>query len=86
MTLDPEKRAKYLQFIESIRPEAKDLVRELLDDKMKTTKDNYGKLMAILSGKTFPSKLVAQLFLAAMVKEGYPKDTANTVNDLIFGK
>jgi len=65
--------------VEALRPEAKLVVAELMNDPYKTTKDNYGKAMAYLTalGKYGP------LLLAAMVKEGYPKITADQLKQLM---
>ncbi len=59
--------------VDVVRPEAREFVA-ILSKGIKTTKDNYGRVLALLSkleGETAP------LFLIAMVREGYPADTAD---------
>lgn len=68
------------QLIESLRPEAKEFVEKIMKDPIKTTKDNYGKVLAFVSGL---GRNNAMYFLAAMVREGYPKTTAMQISQLI---
>jgi hypothetical protein len=66
--------------IEKIRPVAKELIAEI-EKTPATTKDHYGEVMGFLSN--LGSKKIGQLFLAAMVREGYPKDTASQLTTLM---
>ena len=66
--------------IDSLRPEAKEFVESIMKDKFKTTKDNYGKVLAFVSPL---GKNGAMYFLAAMVREGYPKDTAVQISQML---
>ena len=69
-----EQKEKYLKAIEAVRPEAKEFVDAILNEHLQTTKDNYGKVMAFLSDL---KPVLAQIFLLAMEREGYPHETAN---------
>jgi hypothetical protein len=71
--------------IEDLRPEAREYVKSIMGDKFKTTKDNYGKVMGFLSSlsEKAGTKTAAILFLAAMVREGYPKDTASQLGNIM---
>ena len=80
MTIDPVKLEKA---IESLRPEAKEFV-DSLKTKTQTTKNHYGNVMAFLS--QFPNPLVQQIFLEAMVREGYDKYTANQIASIMAWK
>lgn len=57
-----------------IRPEARELVDACLADK--TTQNGYGSLLSALSN--FDNNM-KKLLLIAMVQEGYPKHTAESV-------
>ena len=76
MNMTPEKKEKMLKAIESLRPEAREFL-DSLKTEPKTTKDHYGRVMSFLSN--LDSKLMGQLFLVALTKEGYPKDTASQI-------
>jgi hypothetical protein len=75
-----ERKKKYEEVVEALRPDAKEFVDQMLKDPMKTTKNNYGKVMSFLSQLKPP---MGQLFLMAMVKEGYPKITADQLKQLM---
>ena len=76
MTVE-EQKVKIADAVQSLRPEAKEFLESLKKDRIKTTKDNYGPVMAFLSN--FKQPVLAQIFLAAMIYEGYPKDTAGAI-------
>ena len=65
--------------IDSIRPEIKELLEMAKQDL--TTKDGYGVLVSFLS--QFKDKLQAQIFLLGCIREGYPRDTANQVQQIL---
>lgn len=67
------------QVIDSIRPEIKELLEMAKQDL--TTKDGYGVLVSFLS--QFKDKLQAQIFLLGCIREGYPRDTANQVQQIL---
>ena len=60
--------------VDMVRPEAKEFVTAIDLDRMKTTQDGYGRVMAMLS--RLDGEMGA-LFLIAMVGEGYPLITAD---------
>jgi hypothetical protein len=55
-------------------PEAAEFTKMMLDDPIKTTKDNYGRVMSFLSMMPEPEMKLA--FIAAMADAGYPAATA----------
>lgn len=63
-----------------IRPEAKELVDVCMADNL--TKHGYGKLLTALT--KFEDNNMKKLLLIAMVEEGYPSETAQSVAR-IFG-
>jgi hypothetical protein len=69
--------------LDTIRPEAKEYVASLDAIKIKTTKDNYGPVLAFLTKLKNESGELAPLFLIAMVGEGYPLETAKQLNTLL---
>ena len=79
--MTPDQKIMFDKAVESVRPEAKEFVDILLKDPMKTTKDNYGKAMAFLS--RIENKTTQKVFILAMVKEGYPVDTAIQLTSLM---
>ena len=81
--MKPELKEKYLRAIEAIRPEAREFVDSVMNEPLKTTENNYGKVMAFLS--TFDNPNLAKLFLVAMTKEGYPKTTADQISQILWG-
>jgi hypothetical protein len=66
--------------VDSLRPEAKEFVEKIMNDKLKTTKDNYGRVLAFLSSF---NKAESMFFLAAMIREGYPKETAIQISQML---
>lgn len=81
--MKPDQREKYLKAIEAIRPEAKEFVDAMINEPIKTTENNYGKVMSFLS--TFDNPNLAKLFLVAMVREGYPQTTADQISQILWG-
>ena len=81
--MKPEQKEKYLKAIEAVRPEAKEFVDAIMNEPIKTTENNYGKVMAFLS--TLDNQNIAKLFLVAMVREGYPQTTADQISQLLWG-
>ncbi len=81
MALTCEQRERFEAIVEKLRPEAKEFVSQMLNDPQKTTKDNYGKVMGLLSG--FKDGRMGFLFLMAMEREGYPKSTANQLRQIM---
>ena len=79
--LTPEEKQKLLNAIELLRAVAKALVQLVMSEPLET-KDNYAKVLAFMSGME-ASKLKQQLFLLAMIKEGYPKDTAMEIANIL---
>ena len=75
-----ERKKKFEEVVELLRPDAKEFVQEMLKDRMKTTQNNYGKVMSFVSQLKPP---MGQLFLMAMVKEGYPKITADQIKQIM---
>lgn len=65
---------------EIVQPEAKELCNSLLGDKLATTKDNYGRLMAFIGNL---DKLTQAIMLEAVIREGYPRDTGYQVADIL---
>jgi len=80
MTITAEQQAKIDNAVETLRPEARELLNSF-KGQIKTTKDNYGNVMSFLSH--INSKTVQILFLRALVKEGYPAGTASQVASLM---
>lgn len=70
--------------LDTIRPEAAEYVKSLDAISIKTTKDNYGTVLAFLTKLKDDAGEMAPLFLIAMVGEGYPLATAQQLNTL-FG-
>lgn len=62
-----------------MRPEAIEYLAAL-DKGIKTTQDNYGRVMAFLSKL---DGIGGPLFLTALVAEGYPASTANQLVSLM---
>ena len=58
--------------VDYLQPEAEEYVGMIKDEPIPLTKDNYGKVMAFLSGLGE----AGWIFLIAMVRAGYPADTA----------
>lgn len=79
--MTPEQKVVMDKFIDALRPEAKELVDSVLSATMITTKDNYGAVMSFL-GK-LDNQITQKVFLWAMVKEGYPADTAIQIASLM---
>jgi hypothetical protein len=61
-----------------LEPEAKEIIALVM--KSQSTKDGYGRVMQILDG--FP-KGAQRLILAAMVRYGYPEDTAMQIGEIM---
>jgi len=78
-----EQRERFTKIVDLLRPDAKEHVKELMADPYKTTKDNYAKVMALVSALEKDNKGTGQLFLVAMVKEGYPKQTADQIRSIL---
>jgi hypothetical protein len=76
-----EQKERFEKAVEMLRPDAKEFTETMLNDPIKTTQNNYGRVMAFLSGIKSPA--MAQLFLIAMVREGYPKQTADTLRQIM---
>jgi len=75
-----ERKKKFEEVVELLRPDAKEFVMNVMGNQVKTTKDNYGHVMGFL-GQLKPP--MGQLFLMAMVKEGYPKNTADQIKQIM---
>lgn len=75
-----ERKKKFEEVVELLRPDAKEFVMNVMGNQVKTTKDNYGHVMGFLSQLKPP---MGQLFLMAMVKEGYPKNTADQIKQIM---
>jgi hypothetical protein len=85
MTMASEALAQIDKALDTIRQEAKEYVTSLDEIKIKTTKDNYGPVLAFLTKlKDDADADMAKLFLIAMVGAGYPLETASQLNTL-FG-
>lgn len=93
MAMTPEQKARFNQIIDSFAPEAREFVQSL-KGKPATTKDNYGTVMSFLQstfklGEETPdskkNKILAVLFLHAMVKAGYNSQTASQICQILFG-
>jgi len=65
--------------VDSMRPEAIEYLAAL-DKGIKTTQDNYGRVMAFLSKL---DGIGGPLFLTALVAEGYPVVTAHQLVSLM---
>lgn len=75
VTITDEQLGQIDAAVDVILPEAQEYVDRILRDPIKTTKDNYGKVLAFLTG--FPSgSETGALFLIALVRAGYPRRTA----------
>jgi hypothetical protein len=83
MALTPEQKERYLKIVEALRPEAKEFTDQMMKDPIKTTKDNYGKVMAFISKLEEDKKGFGMLFLIAMQKEGYPAGTAGQIRQIM---
>jgi hypothetical protein len=75
-----QKIEKLKQIKEQLRPDVKEFVQQVMNEPIKTTKDNYGTVMSFIS--SFP-KAMQKLFLSMMVEEGYPAITASQVADIM---
>jgi hypothetical protein len=75
-----ERKEAFEKVVEMLREDAKVFTSQMLKDPMKTTQNNYGKVMGFLSQLKPP---MGQLFLMAMVKEGYPKITADQIKQIM---
>lgn len=84
MTMSPEALTQIDNALDTIRPEAKEYVTSLDEISIKTTKDNYGVVLAFLTKLKDDAGEMAPLFLIAMVGEGYPLETADQLATL-FG-
>lgn len=78
-----EKKDKFEQAVILITPEAKEFVNSIMRDPIKTTKDNYGKAMSMLTSLEKTSKFVAQAFLIAMHRSGYPTQTVRQLKQIM---
>ena len=58
-------------------PEAVEFTKMMLDDPIKATQDNYGRVMSFLSRMPEPEMKLA--FIAAMADAGYPAATAAAI-------
>ena len=69
--------AENYEFVARLRvamaPEAQEFLEVLNNDKMPTTQDNYGRVMAFLG--RMPEKDMQEAFLGALVDAGYPAVT-----------
>jgi hypothetical protein len=74
--MDASMKEKIDKAVAHVMPEAKELVERLTSDPMKTTKDNYGRLMSFLSRLGENDKLLQWLMLEAVTRCGYPLQTA----------
>lgn len=84
MTITPEALTQIDNAVDTIRPEAKEYVTSLDEIRIKTTKDNYGQVLAFLTTlKDSAGADMPKLFLIAMVGEGYPLETASQLNTLL---
>ena len=73
---EAEQNAFVNDLVEFFRPEAREIVQEALNGRSlyaQTTKDGYGLVLGLLS-KLDPT--MQYILLAAMVREGYPAETA----------
>ena len=68
-----DKKVFVYTIVEKLRPEAKKVVNMMMNEPKKTTKDNYIKVVSILS--EFNDDRMSLFFLMAMEREGYPKTT-----------
>lgn len=75
-TITDEQFTRIDAAVDVILPEAQEYVDRILRDPIKTTKDNYGKVLAFLSGFPAGGGETAALFLIALVRAGYPQWTA----------
>ena len=80
MNATSEQLAKVDEAVDLVRPEAADFVKALDLDHMRTTKDNYGRVMSMLSKLEVQTAI---LFLIAMVGEGYPLVTATQLSHIM---
>jgi len=70
--------AEFIQTLrEAMAPEAVEFLEVLDNDKMVTTQDNYGRVMAFLG--RMPEKDMQEAFLGALVDAGYPEVTGAAV-------
>ena len=84
MTMAPEALKQIDNALDTIRPEAKEYVTSLDEIRIKTTKDNYGPVLAFLGKlKEDAGSDMAPLFLIAMVGAGYPLGTAQQLRSLL---
>lgn len=81
MTAPTAEQAKLIEkAVALMKSEAEEFTKQTLLDPMKTTKDNYAKVMAFLSQLPAPMN---KLFLVAMTRVGYPKDTAIQITQIM---
>jgi hypothetical protein len=80
---DQEKEELRNNLVDAFRPEAKTFTEEMLNDRYKTTQNNYGKVMSTLSQFEKIQPGIGRFFLLAMVKEGYPPTTAKQIRQIM---
>jgi hypothetical protein len=73
--------AKVDKAVDEVRPEAVEYLRILDGEQIRTTKDSYGNVMALLS--KLGGGEMAALFLIALVREGYPLGTAESLSGIM---
>jgi hypothetical protein len=78
-----EQKERFTKIVEALRPEAKEFTNQMLKDPMKTTQNNYGKVMAFISSLEAKKRGFGFLFLMAMEKEGYPSMTASQIRSIM---
>jgi hypothetical protein len=75
---------KLEQAIGPIRPLAKEFLDELNKEKYPTTQNNYGRVLAMITHlQEKDGKRMAQLFLVALTREGYPQSTARQLFEIM---
>lgn len=80
---ETEQRTYAEQLVEFFRPEARELVREALTGESLyslTTKDGYGYVLGALTGL---EPALQGIVLTAMVREGYPMDSAGAIAQIL---
>jgi|TARA_R100000501_G_C2577221_1_gene81832 hypothetical protein len=66
---------------DALKPEAQEIVNACMSAKIKTTKDNYGKLAGFIS--SIKDKATQTILLEACIRQGYPLNTGHQVAQIL---
>ena len=73
MTTTTEALAQIDRAVDTLRPEAREMIDMIAADPIPTTQDSYGRVMRMLTALGDEG---GPLFLIALAREGYPNGTA----------